>query len=80
MSAGYDIQDNVLVKYSGSETEIVIPDGVIEIGDRAFEDQKKIVSVTMPESVIKVGLNGMKRHVRFLMIQNWHRKRQFLNR
>ena len=38
MSAGYDIQDNVLVKYSGSETEIVIPDGVIEIGDRAFED------------------------------------------
>lgn len=51
----FQIEDKILVKYSGSETEIVIPDGVIEIGDGAFEDQKKIVSVTMPESVIKIG-------------------------
>ena len=64
MSAGYDIQDNVLVKYSGSETEIVIPDGVIEIGDRAFEDQKKIVSVTMPESVIKVGSHAFEKCIK----------------
>ena len=64
MSAGYDIQNNVLVEYSGSETKIVIPDGVIEIGDRAFQGQEKIVSVVMPETVVKIGTQAFRKCIK----------------
>lgn len=64
MKNGFDIKDNVLVKYSGSETEIVIPDGIIEIGAHAFEFQKKIVSVTMSESVTKIGEQAFKKCIK----------------
>lgn len=64
MSAGYDIQNNVLVEYSGSETKIVIPDGVIEIGYGAFQGQEKIVSVVMPETVVKIGTQAFRKCIK----------------
>lgn len=64
MKAGYDINSGVLVKYSGSETEIVIPDGVTKIGDRAFFNQKSIVSVVMPESVVKIDSHAFEKCIR----------------
>ena len=33
----FEIVDNVLVKYTGPDQNIVVPDGVIEIGDNAFK-------------------------------------------
>lgn len=50
--------DGVLVKYTGNDTEVIIPDNVVEIGEYAFVDCKLIVSITIPDSVIKVGENA----------------------
>ena len=39
-------------------TEIIIPDGVTRIGDRAFYNCKRIESVTIPDSVGSIGSNA----------------------
>ena len=51
-----------IVKYSGSDEEVVIPtelDGktVTAIGDKAFDGRKYLQSVTIPETVSSVGVN-----------------------
>lgn len=48
---GFLIQDGVLKKYTGSATEVVIPDGTIVIGEDAFYTKWTISKVTMPDSV-----------------------------
>ena len=58
MSADYEIKDGRLVEYYGYEADIVIPDGVTEIGDKVFQNNKKIVSVVMPDTVVKIGENA----------------------
>ncbi len=39
----------------GRGGSFVIPDGVVEIGDRAFSNKKALQSVTIPASVTKIG-------------------------
>lgn len=55
MIAGFEIKDDVLVKYTGDETKVMIPDGVTVIAKNAFSKNKKITEVSMPDSVIKIG-------------------------
>ena len=53
------IDDNgVLTKYSGSETTVVIPDGVTGIGNEAFRDCTSLKGVTIPDSVTSIGYNA----------------------
>ena len=54
---GFDIKDGVLVKYikKRGETEVVIPDGVKEIGHNAFDECKSLTSVIIPDGVISIG-------------------------
>jgi hypothetical protein len=49
----FDIQNNVLVKYieEPGVTEVTVPDGVTEIGERAFQDCKSLTAVTLPDSI-----------------------------
>jgi hypothetical protein len=62
--------DGVLKKYHGNDTDVVIPDGVREIGDAAFVDMKgvermimecedydapEMETLTIPDSVTKIG-------------------------
>lgn len=65
------IQDGVLIKYNGTAKDVVIPDGVTEIGDEAFTinthflfggmliyNGLPIASVYIPDSVEKIGANA----------------------
>lgn len=49
------IQDGVLLRYQGNETAVVVPDGVTAIGERAFYENKTVVSVMLPDTVTKIG-------------------------
>ena len=44
-----------LKKYVGTDTEVIIPDNVTRIADKAFENCGKITSITIPDGVTKIG-------------------------
>ena len=48
------IEGNVLVKYNGVGGNVVIPEGVTEIGESAFEGCRSLTSVTIPDSVTNI--------------------------
>jgi len=47
----FEIKDGELVKYHGNGGDIVIPDGVTNIGNHAFQDCTTITSVAFPENM-----------------------------
>lgn len=50
----FTISKDTLTKYSGSDSNVVIPDGVKTIGKEAFAGNNKIVSVKIPSTVKKI--------------------------
>ncbi|MBQ8623103.1 MAG: leucine-rich repeat protein [Oscillospiraceae bacterium] len=50
--AEFTIIDGTLVSYNGIGGDVVIPEGVIEIGEGAFRNASNITSITVPESVL----------------------------
>ena len=62
------IENGVLKKYNGSEQIVNIPDGVIAIGDSAFEGCLSLESVVIPDSVISIGDKAFgERHIGVLV-------------
>ena len=53
----FEIVDGCLKKYHGNKEEVVIPNGVTSIGDRAFYICFELISITIPDSVTSIG-NG----------------------
>lgn len=53
--AGFDIQNGVLLKYSGKAANVTIPEGVTSIGGSAFARCSSLRSVTIPEGVTSIG-------------------------
>ena len=51
----FQIENNVLVKYIGNDEEVIIPEGIISIGDRAFFFNKSIKRVFIKEGVTSIG-------------------------
>ena len=51
----FEIEDGVLIEYRGQGGDVVIPNGVMKIGNYAFEDCVVIKSVTIPNSVTSIG-------------------------
>lgn len=49
------IEKGVLKKYVGESENVVIPDGVIAIGERAFFNCSNIKTITFPDSVEEIG-------------------------
>lgn len=45
MSTDFVIENGVLKKYTGSAADVVIPDDATEIGERAFEENRRLSSV-----------------------------------
>ena len=54
-SSDFTIEDGVLIKYNGAGGDVVIPDGVKEIGSQAFWECIGMVSVTIPAGVTIIG-------------------------
>ena len=52
--ADFEIVGGVLKKYKGAAVDVVVPDGVIVIGESAFKDLQYIESVQLPEGVQKI--------------------------
>lgn len=51
----FEIADGVLIGYKGSAKNVVIPDGVMEIGKKVFENCKFLESITIPNGVMVIG-------------------------
>ncbi len=51
----FEVSDGVRIQYWGNEKNVVIPEGVSEISDRAFLDRTSIESATIPGSVTSIG-------------------------
>lgn len=54
-SKKFEIEDGVLLRYNGDETEITIPDGVTAIDEDVFKDLSDVTSITMPDTVTSIG-------------------------
>lgn len=54
-ASDFEIENGVLIRYSGSASDVNVPDGVTEVGASAFENNTNLRSVTLPSSVYTVG-------------------------
>jgi hypothetical protein len=59
----FEVADGSLIRYNGTATDVVIPDGVVEIGSKAFNyypanHLPAIVSVSIPCTVKRIGTPG----------------------
>lgn len=50
----FKIRNNILVKYLGKDTNVIIPDGVTSIGNEAFEHCTSLTNVIIPDGVISI--------------------------
>ncbi len=55
------IEDGVLVAYNGEGGEVVVPDGVTEIGSNVFQDDPRITKIVLPEGVKRLGYRSVTR-------------------
>lgn len=55
MEAVWEVSGSTLIRYTGDDCEIVIPDSISEIAKNAFRGNKKITSVIIPKKIEKMG-------------------------
>lgn len=51
----FQIENGCLKKYTGTDAEAVVPDGITRIGETAFDECRNLVNVCLPESVTSIG-------------------------
>ncbi len=55
------IEDGVLVSYVGNGGKVLIPEGIIKIGDLAFANCTTVTEVSLPHSTVEIGLEAFKK-------------------
>jgi hypothetical protein len=55
------VNNGVLVRYNGSGGAVVVPDGITNIGESAFENLASVTSVKLPNSVTTIGKSAFSR-------------------
>ncbi|MBR4543886.1 MAG: leucine-rich repeat protein [Lachnospiraceae bacterium] len=60
MQNKFDIENNILRSYTGSDQEVIVPEGITVIGDGAFKGNAGLVKVTLPSTVTKIGAHAFK--------------------
>ena len=53
----FEIVDGVLKKYTGTDKEVIVPEGVVELGYHCFVDAHFMESITFPSTLKKVEYN-----------------------
>lgn len=51
----FQIENDVIIKYIGEEREVVVPDGIVAIGNNAFAECENLRSISIPEGVLSIG-------------------------
>lgn len=51
LSDDYEIVGGVLTAYKGASVDVVVPDGVLEIGPQVFKEMTQIRSIRLPEGL-----------------------------
>lgn len=54
-NSDFQIKDGVLIRYTGKDKDVVIPDSVTKIEYRAFGKCNSLTSITIPNSVTSIG-------------------------
>jgi len=54
-NGNFRIDNGVLTEYTGDDVNLTIPDGVTAIGDKAFEGNTTLESVSFPNSLLEIG-------------------------
>lgn len=52
----FEIDDTVLEAYTGSDSHVVVPDGITVIDDWAFDESRSLVAVYLPEGITEIGI------------------------
>lgn len=50
----FTIENNVLVKYHGNASEVIVPEGITAIGEKAFMDCDNLKKIRLPDSLIEI--------------------------
>lgn len=54
----FNVQNGVLISYSGNASYLMMPLGVTEIGSAAFSFNEKLVAIKIPASVTKISMSA----------------------
>ena len=72
-TAFFTLSGNVLVKYSGIDKIVTIPDGVVEIADNAFKDNNYIETVNFSNDVRVIGESAFENCNSLVKIHNYEK-------
>ena len=54
-NSDFQIEDGVLIEYTGKDKDVVIPDSVTSIGENAFYCCRSLTSINIPDSMNSIG-------------------------